>query len=183
MTAEQPLSIKTLQTRYPYQFSNPVLGIAVTKGWLPILTQLCAELDPLLGNNKRGFHWTQIKEKFGYARFYYQFDGRQPDARLDILTPTGLISQAQSFQRRVRSTLDRELERLNAEPRQLVLQAEQATQKACLVCGQAGDRDPDGGYLLVLCPEHRAPRTPSGEPSPSAIWGILEPAQNLGEGA
>jgi len=40
------------------------------RGWLPLTTHLCGQVDRLLGPDKDAFHWVQFKEKLGSARFY-----------------------------------------------------------------------------------------------------------------
>jgi hypothetical protein len=61
-----------------YQFSVPWLEIEVAKGWMPLFAQLCADVDQALGADTYGFYWSQIKEKFGSARFYYRFEEPEP---------------------------------------------------------------------------------------------------------
>lgn len=158
MNTQQAPALQDLQTLYPYQFSAPVLGIAMAKGWGVVFAQLCADVDQVLGENKRGFHWSQVKEKFGSARFYFEFADRRPDLRLDLHMPGGLVSEVVPTERPVRSEDDRSFEQVNAEIRKLALAAEAATRRACLVCGKEGQQDGDGGYVLVLCPEHQAQR-------------------------
>lgn len=176
MNTQQPLSLKDLQARYPYQFKDPELGIAMAKGWVVVFAQLCADVDQVLGQDKRGFHWSQVKEKFGSARFYFQFAGRKPDLRLDIQMPGGVLSQVMPFERPVRTDQDRSFEQVNSEIRQLAMQAEMATRRVCLVCGRAGSQDVDAGYVLVLCPEHRVQRQqPEGLPP---FWDSLRDDQD-----
>lgn len=165
MNTQQPQSLKDLQARYPYQFNEPELGIALAKGWVVVFARLCADVDQVLGQDKRGFHWSQVKEKFGSARFYFQFAGRQPDLRLDIQMPGGVLSQVVPFERRIRTDQDRSFEQVKTEIQQLAMLAEQATRCVCLVCGKEGSQDVDTGYSLVLCPEHQAQRRqPEGLP-------------------
>lgn len=171
MNPQQPLSLKDLQARYPYQFKDSELGISMAKGWVVVFAHLCADVDHALGKDKRGFHWSQVKEKFGSARFYFEFAGRKPDLRLDLHTPDGLLSRVVPAERPFRSDDDRSFEQLNAEIRQLTLAAEAATRRVCVVCGKEGHQDIDGGYVLVLCPEHQAQRRqPQGPPN---FWDSL----------
>jgi hypothetical protein len=176
MNTQQPLSLKELQARYPYQFKDPELGISMAKGWVVVFAQLCADVDQVLGQDKRGFHWSQVKEKFGSARFYFQFKGRQPDLRLDIQMPGGVLSQVVPSGQEPPADQDRSFEQINAEIRQLALRAEAATRRVCLVCGHEGSQDVDDGYALVLCPEHRAQRRrPEGLPP---FWDTLRDDQD-----
>jgi len=48
----------------PYQFAGDI-GIEFYRGWMGIFSRLCFAIDEALGDDKRGFHWTQVKEKFG----------------------------------------------------------------------------------------------------------------------
>lgn len=165
MNPQQALSLKDLQARYPYQFKDPELGISMAKGWVVVFAQLCADVDQVLGQDKRGFHWSQVKEKFGSARFYFQFKGRKPDLRLDIQMPGGVLSQVVPIGQEAPIDQDRGFEQVQAEIRQLAMRAEVATQRVCLVCGKEGSQEVDIGYALALCPEHRAQRRqPEGLP-------------------
>lgn len=165
MNPQQALSLKDLQSRYPYQFKDPELGISMAKGWVVVFAQLCADVDQVLGQEKRGFHWSQVKEKFGSARFYFQFAGRKPDLRLDIHVPGGVFSQVVPGRQEPPADQDRSFEQVQAEIRQLAMRAEVATRYVCLVCGKDGGQDAGTGYVLVLCPEHRAQRRqPEGLP-------------------
>lgn len=56
----------------------------------------------------------------------------------------------------------------------LTEQAEDATLSVCLACGKAGSRDSTGGYLLVLCPEHKVQRRRSVAGLPLIAWDALD---------
>lgn len=60
-----------LQARFPYMFEGPNIGLDLCDGWLPILTVACEKVDAILGPDKAGFFFHQIKEKYGGARFYF----------------------------------------------------------------------------------------------------------------
>ncbi len=165
MNTHQPHSLKDLQARYSYQFSDPKLGIAMAKGWVVVFAQLCWDIDQVLGPEKRGFHWSQVKEKFGSARFYFEFEGRKPDLRMDIQMPDGVLTQVEPGGQEALEDQDHGFEEINTEIRRLALLAEQATRHVCTVCGKQGVQDVDSGYALVLCPEHKAQRRrPEGLP-------------------
>ncbi|MFZ4479088.1 MAG: HAD domain-containing protein [Rhodoferax sp.] len=59
-----------LNRRYPYMFSGENVGISIPRGWTAIFEALCIDIDQTLGTDKRGFHFTQCKERFGSARWY-----------------------------------------------------------------------------------------------------------------
>jgi hypothetical protein len=62
---------------YPYMFATYLADIAFYRGWFPEFALLCTSIDEVLGIKKRGFKWTQIKQKFGEMRCYFQFQNRQ----------------------------------------------------------------------------------------------------------
>jgi hypothetical protein len=84
--------VARLEAAYPLMFNQPYGGIAVGKGWWPIIESLCANIqshinhrnsqrERLLKENPYGHTIpdavpqvvvAQIKEKFGGLRFYYQ---------------------------------------------------------------------------------------------------------------
>jgi len=126
-----PITPRELKAKYPYQFVGPHIELSFYKGWMPIFAQLCADIDAELGPNKRSFHWRQLKEKFGSARWYSQMD--------PLLEPQEDAEDLQRIQ-----TLRRD--------------AEAATQTTCIVCGEAGEADRGSGYYLVVCLEHARQR-------------------------
>ena len=61
-----------LKARFRYMFAGPNIGLDLYERWTPILAQACAEIDAILGQHKQGFHFSQIKEKYGSARYYFE---------------------------------------------------------------------------------------------------------------
>lgn len=61
-----------LKARFRYMFAGPNIGLDMYEGWTPILAQACAEIDAILGEQKQGFHFSQLKEKYGSARYYFE---------------------------------------------------------------------------------------------------------------
>jgi hypothetical protein len=158
MKTQEPTSLRELRARYPYQFSGPWLEIEVAKGWMSLFAILCADVDEALGADTYGFYWSQIKEKFGSARFYYRFGERKAvpsDHRPDR-------DRGRNYQQVVMEVFN------------LTEKAEEATLSICLACGKAGSRDSTGGYLLVLCPEHKAQRRRSAAGQPLIVWETLD---------
>lgn len=159
---EEPLPLSQLQARYPYQFFEPELGVSLAKGWARRFSRLCREIDEALGQDKQGFHWIQVKEKFGSPRFYFRFGSRQADLRLDLHLGGGVYSQVVPQDDPQESASARgdeaRLEEVRNQIRGLALQAEVDCKSVCLACGKPGQPDVSGGYVLVLCPEHIALR-------------------------
>jgi len=132
--------MSTVKERFPYMFAGDYIGLSMTHGWEPMFVKLCEDIDALLGDDKRKFHWTQLKEKFGSARFHWSMD----NARIasDLINPERLAIAKQA------ATSLREKIAL------LVGEAQAKTQHMCVVCGQPGKVDPAGIHMLVLCDEH-----------------------------
>lgn len=86
-----------LHERYPLMFSGDYGGIAVDPGWWPIIESLCANIQRYTDwwNRNREDRpvveqvvISQIKEKFGGLRFYYQGGGDKID---------GMVRMAESW--------------------------------------------------------------------------------------
>ncbi len=122
-----PTSLRDLQARFPYQFSEQSMGVEVTRGWMPIFVQLCFDIDVALASNKRGFYWRRVKEKFGSLRASFRL-------------ADGVYEQEEAF---VRSLFD------------LVATAAKSSQAICASCGEPGRLDTNDGYLITLCETHR----------------------------
>lgn len=127
---QPPKSPAELKARYPYQFNNPKsLGVSFARGWFKGFAQLCAEIDEILGEDKRGFMWVQVKEKHGSARYHFELVGRA-----------------------------RKNAKINERILDLTLKAGSRTAKHCIVCGEPGAMRTDDGYMLCLCDAHKALR-------------------------
>ncbi len=141
---------KQLKARFSYMFEGPNIGIDIARGWMPGFQKLCEQIDELLGEDKRGFYWRQCKEKFGSARWYWSMKGGgQQPLRLDIISDAGVVETAFQSPKSNRPE-DALYERIS----ELIDEAESKTQRACIVCGEPGKGDQQGGYVLVLCEEH-----------------------------
>jgi len=138
---------------YPYQFQGGLQMIS--RGWLPIFGRLCDEVDRTLGNDKQGFSWTVVREKFGVARFQFELDrARSSPVRLNIITPQGVMQQDLDLP----SDLSTENPGLLHELGRLVVQAERESAGICQACGKPGEIDEHGGWLMLVCEEHKAQR-------------------------
>jgi len=118
---------KELKARYPYQFAEPQISMSFSRGWFSLFAQLCADIDQELGDDKRGFHWVQVKEKFGQAQIYFDWDAdvaeREPDLAQKLMA--------------------------------LKMNSEKDSSHACALCGQPGSIEMKPGWRLALCPTHR----------------------------
>lgn len=69
---EYEVFVAALEEQHPVMFSQPYGGVAVGKGWWPIIETLCANIDSWVKFSKcQPVVVEQIKEKFGGLRFYY----------------------------------------------------------------------------------------------------------------
>lgn len=146
-------TLKEIKALYPYQFGGKHLDQSIAKGWLPEFAELCKNIDELLGENKRGFHWVQLKEKFGSARYYWSIKGKRDSVRVDLISPKKLVSYETSppgSKGQPQSLFDLLTE--------LISSAEARTRDHCIVCGAPGKIDQKEGYVLVLCDMHAKQR-------------------------
>jgi hypothetical protein len=140
---------KQVEACYPYMFSGKHIGISIPRGWIEIFAALCGEIDALLCDNQHGFHWTQCKEKFGSARWYWAMAGVQSALRMDLIAPDCVACLTKPAKSRKPEGAPL-VERLSA----LVRAGEQKTTHSCIVCGQPAVNDHGNGWYLTLCPEH-----------------------------
>lgn len=151
--------VQALKARFPYQFEGGRLEIYVGAGWADIFTKLCEDVDQLLGADKRGFHWDQVKEKYGSARFYHQLGSITPDIRLDLHNQSGMASLVMPVESRPGAPhYSEDVMNIVRGLRKLVLAAEKQTQHMCAICGQPGELDRSQPWVIVVCPEHKALR-------------------------
>lgn len=151
-------TLKEIKQLYPYQFAGKNLGFGIANGWLPEFTELCKNIDDLLGENKRGFHWVQLKEKFGTARYYWSIKGRKDSVRVDFISPKKVASyetNQPAAKGQPQALFDLLSEMIDA--------AESKTRKQCIVCGAPGKFDQQEGYVLMLCDLHVKLRSSGGD--------------------
>ncbi len=126
---EMIITPKELKARFEYQFTGKHLGRTFYRGWFPTFVQLCDGVDALLAEDKRGFNWLQIKEKWGVLCVYIHHD------------------------------LEATSEEIRRQADRILAEAERESGAICEVCGQPGRTDgpPPGmsGPVLTLCEPHR----------------------------
>ncbi|SCK11194.1 hypothetical protein VAR608DRAFT_0551 [Variovorax sp. HW608] len=140
-----------LHARFPYMF--PLEGqehrraYAFYRGWMPALAKACEDIDKLLGTDKRGFHWTRLREKFGSPSFGDQMEGKARVA-INIHRPTEVVRHAcEPVEGHAPVALA-----INER----VLQLEVELRSCCIVCGAPSVINNDRGPWASLCPTHRA---------------------------
>ena len=139
--------IDALIARFPYQFASKHLGINVSYGWVGIFEQLCTDIDALLGDDKRGFHWVQCKEKHGGACFYYETEKATMGVRISAFMPGGKVVVSRTpAEPADGSDVLRRLDKLVAD-------AEERSEQFCYACGEPG-RMWTTRWYLTLCDTH-----------------------------
>jgi hypothetical protein len=142
-------TLKEIKQLYSYQFKGKNLGFGIANGWLPEFSELCKNIDDLLGEDKRGFHWIQLKEKFGSARYYWSIKGRKDSIRVDLISTKKVVSYETSPPASKNPS-----QALFDQISELIDAAEAKTRSHCIVCGADGKIDQHEGYVLVLCDLH-----------------------------
>lgn len=157
---------KELKARFPYMFSGKNIGISIPKGWFPLFSKLCQDIDATLGSDKKAFCWVQVKEKFGAARWYSKIDGQASGIKISVFNEKG--------DGEVTTLLDSRKDKPVATIQQMVAAlidaAEGQTHKTCIVCGDEGRSDNHTGYVLVLCEKHARMRKNGGNKSLPPFW-------------
>ncbi len=123
--ADYERRLEELKRRFPYQWEGDHLDLYIEPGWLTLFEEVCSEIDALLSQEeKKGFHWRQIKEKFGKLRAY--FSGRETNL------PEVTV-------KKITSIIDK---------------AEEKSGEACLFCGAPGSFRNTCGWMHTACDEH-----------------------------
>jgi hypothetical protein len=139
--------VEALTARFPYQFEGlPGYMLSIEPGWLPLIEQLCADIDALLAPaEKPRFRWSQIKEKF--ARLCAYWEGGP--LALDFLSPAGALGmqhwpEALPVPREVAAAIEARIRK-----------ASEISGTLCQACGAPGaqQRGPTG-WVYTLCHEH-----------------------------
>lgn len=153
---------REIRARYPYMFAGPNIGFTIYRGWFQLFANACAEVDSILGSDRRGFHWVQLKEKFGHARWYWRMD---PDpAEVSVRKPVK-INEFNQDGTVTRLNLDDptlELTSITDRIDAVIEGAMNITQSTCVCCGASGENHEYKGLYLCLCEDHAKERRRSG---------------------
>lgn len=155
---------KQLKACFPYMFEGRNIGLSFYKGWFPLFEQLCEDIDRLLAEDKRGFHWIQLKEKFGSARFYFELEGRS-DVHADLIGDRGVTTLLIPGQDSQGGSGEPKAS-LRQQVHELVQAATRLTRERCIVCGEPATLDQSSHHVLMLC-EHHARQRRDGNLEPA----------------
>ena len=137
--------VEQLQARFPYMFGRHTVSMEYHDGWFSIFEKACEQIDAVLGEDKRDFHWVQVKEKFGSARFYFRM-GKSTRLVVDLIGG----QEGHALIKQPTQAGDSISDRIDA----IVDQAEARTCTTCMVCGAAAQTKAYGGYYLTVCAAH-----------------------------
>lgn len=139
-----------LLSRFQYMF--PLTGLerrrayVFFRGWLPTFALMCKQIDCILGEDKRDFGWTRIREKFGAPSLSYKMRGRarhvihahRPEEVTRIIcAPAGSFDPAA------------------VDIQEIVLRREVDLRQSCIVCGAKSTITNAPGPWASLCGKHR----------------------------
>lgn len=140
---ERNARLAELAERFPYMFHpSDRDDLTFYSGWFTGFSELCVQVDALLGGDKRGFRWAVAKEKFGAARYVYLIDGR-----VVLLPDKHRYHEHWSAEEGPTDAVAHEI-------RMKVAQARDATETACMVCGEPARLSGLKGWVLCLCGQH-----------------------------
>ena len=149
--SEFDIRVRSLVERYPWLFSGQHLGHDIMPGWLGLVEQLCGDIDRMVpADLKRddgtGFHFSQIKEKWGALRVYWGLGeaGGEP-ATIDVASP-GPLNSVRIWAAPAAAWS----EKVNAA----VQAAEEKSATICLFCGAPGHIRNSDGWFNASCGRH-----------------------------
>jgi len=102
-------------------------GFCIGRGWRNILYNLCLDLQKICDKTKIDIQFTQIKEKYGSARFYY-------DTRMPVICDKLKLTE------------------INNEILLLINESEDKTYTTCAACGKEYKRKKqETGWIKSIC--------------------------------
>jgi hypothetical protein len=119
---------RELRERFPYQFAGKHMGRTFLRGWFPTFVRLCRHIDELLEEDD--------KHRFTWVYLKEKWGS----ARFHWEMPGNEDAE------------------LTHDIRELVSQAERATEKLCVACSAPATINDDGGWYLALCDQHAEQR-------------------------
>ncbi len=123
----EPSQLGDLLARFQYMFplggSERIRAYVFFRGWMPVFGSLCEQIDARLGDDKRGFEWLKIREKFGAPSFAYNMRGRARHA---------IHSHRPSEVHRIDCAPSELFEPLAVAVQELVLEAELQLRQTCM---------------------------------------------------
>ena len=136
--------LEDLKRRFGYMFETPRQGLDFYRGWLADFISACEQIDALLGADKLGFRFTQAKEKYGWARYYFSTDRANP-MRLSLRHARGVHEITTGLED------GHDIEKAIAG---ILSDAEEKSMRKCVVCGAPAEICDFDGWLICACEMH-----------------------------
>ena len=159
-----------LLSRFQYMF--PLTGLerrrayVFFRGWLPTFALMCKQIDCILGEDKRDFAWTRIREKFGGPSLSYEMRGQARHA-IHAHRPTEV--------RRIACAAIESFEPIAVAIQETVLKAELELRDRCIICGTESTITNAQGPWASLCALHRSlPLLATSDHQPATVWKIAQ---------
>lgn len=130
---------------FPTMFWGRHLGLTLYRGWNPILTAACGEIERVLLSSALDFHWVQIQEEDGAANLLYSLGERS----------RYVVELAQQSRRAMVLVTHDAADDLARSIDRIVNEAERLTSGSCMVCGAPTMRASYFGRELPLCALHQ----------------------------
>ena len=127
-------------------FQGPHMGLTLYRGWTPILTRACEQIDGMRGPEILGFRWVQLRSDRGLGMFVYLL-GEYRDFVIDLREGTRRAMMVAAYD--VANDLTIAIDKV-------VLEAERLAGTACMVCGALAEPTLHFGQELTLCASHAA---------------------------
>jgi hypothetical protein len=153
----------------PYQFAGKNIGITFHRGWQDLFVRLCFAIDEALGEDKRGFHWTQVKEKFGSLRAYTHLD---PTKDGSAYAPVVISEQQPNGALKQVSRLNESSARGDPVGKRIGALIEAACDEAaqtCCVCARPA-KIKNLGWVACLCDYHEKQFLKNRNSLPAYCW-------------
>ncbi len=153
----------------PYQFAGKNIGIGFHRGWHGLFSRLCFCVDEALGENKRGFHWMQVKEKWGALRAYHNM-GRTEDGanyspfKISEQQPNGGMKQVL-----VMNEESSPSDPVGKRVSDLIDAACEEAAHTCMVCGEPAQIK-NLGWVACLCDHHEQKFLRDRSSLPTYYW-------------
>lgn len=145
-----PAQLGDLLARFGYMFplsgSNRTRAYVFFRGWVPAYAQMCKQIDGLLGEDRRDFVWSRIREKFGAPSLAYQMRGRARHV---------IHAHRPAEATRIQCAPVESFDPLAVAVHEVVLFAELTRRDACIVCGAPSLITNVAGPWASLCDHHR----------------------------
>jgi len=136
------------------------------RGWISTFATACAQIDAILGSDKRAFHWTRLREKSGAPSFAYRME-EQARFAVNVHRPDEV--------HRVVCEPREGFDPIAVEIQELVLETETRLRSQCIICSAPSTITNAQGPWASLCAYHCSADLP--EDSHALVGPVWKAAQ------